>query len=79
MELRLNGKEAVVFIGVTVMNAVIACSALHRADKAKKEAEHQAFMAAAYKYDSEVNRILSKRLLEENQKLKAKLEKEEES
>ena len=79
MEFRFNGKEAVVFIGVTVMNAVIACSALHKADTAKKEADYQEFMAKAYKYDSEVNRILNKRLLEENKKLKAKLEKEEES
>lgn len=79
MEIKLSGKDAVVFIGVTVMNAVIACKALNKANKAEKEAEHQAFMAAAYKFDSKVMGILNKRLLEENKKLKAKLEIEEES
>lgn len=77
MEIKLNGKEAVVFIGVTIMNAVIACSALHKADKAKKDVDHYKFMAEAYKFDSKVMGIFNKRLLEENQKLKAKLENEE--
>lgn len=79
MEIKLNGKEAIVFAGLAIANAVLTCVALNKADKAKQEAKYQAFMAGAYKYESEVNRILSKRVLEENQNLKSKLKKMEES
>ena len=77
MEVRLNGKEAVIVFGVIVMNAVIAKKALHKARKAEKEAEHQKFMREMYESDNCIKDILIKRLKKENDKLKAVLEEEE--
>lgn len=71
MEFRLNGKEAAVVMGVTVMNAVIACKALNKAHKAEKEAKHQAFMRAMYESDNCIKDILIKRLKKENDELKS--------
>ena len=77
MEIRLNGKEAVIVLGATVMNAVIACKALGKAHRAEKEAEHQKFMREAYESDNCVKDILIKRLKRENEELKAYLKEEE--
>lgn len=77
MEVRLNGKEVAVVIGATVMNAVIACKALKKANKAKKEADHQRFMRAMYESDNCIKDILIKRLKKENDELKAGLKEEE--
>lgn len=71
MEFRLNGKEAAVVMGVTVMNAVIACKALNKAHMAEKEAKHQKFMRAMYESDNCVKDIMIKRLMKENEKLKS--------
>ena len=79
MEIRLTGKDAVVLVGATVMNAVIACKALKKAHEANKEADHQRFMRAAYEADNCVKDILIKRLKKENEELKSAFRKEEES
>lgn len=71
MEVNLNGKEAVVVFGATLVNAVIACVALNKADKAKKEARHYKFMNKCYEFDREMDRIMIKKLVEENKKLKS--------
>jgi predicted RNase H-like nuclease (RuvC/YqgF family) len=74
MEIKLNGKEAIIVLGATIMNAVIACKALNKADKAKKEAKHYKFMNKCYEFDRELDHIIIKRLVEENKELKSRLE-----
>lgn len=79
MEIRLTGKNAVVLVGATVMNAAIACKAVKKAYFFKREAEHQKFMREAYEADNCVKNILIKRLKKENEELKSAFRKEEES
>lgn len=79
MEIKLNGKEAVVVFGVAAMNAVIACVSLKAARNEKRRADREAFMAKAYKIDSKINRVMVDELMKENTKLKSSLKNRRES
>lgn len=76
MEIKLTGKDAVVVLGATLVNVVIAGTALKKAHIFKKEAEHQKFMREAYEADNCIKDIMIKRLKNENDELKSAFLKE---
>lgn len=77
MEFRLNIKDAAIIMGVVAFEAIVACVAIDKAEKATKKANEKSFEAAIYKFSDYVNGIHIKKLEKENAKLKAELEEKE--
>ena len=70
MEIKLSGKEALTIIGITVMEAVIACVAIKKAVKAEQKANQQEMRACIYEFSNFVNEDRVKELEEELAKVK---------
>ena len=79
MEFRLNGRDAAVVMGIVAFEAIVACVAIDKAEKATKKANEKSFEAAVYKFSDYVNGIRIKNLEKEkeNAKLKSELEEKE--
>ena len=65
MEIRLSGKNALIIAGITVMEAVVACMAL-------KKAEEKAMEASIHEFCSFVKDLRIEELEAEISKLKSK-------
>lgn len=72
MEIKLSGKDALVIMGVTVMEAAIAWTALNKAAKAEKKAAEKAFEASVHEFNDFMKGLRIKELEKENARLKSR-------
>jgi hypothetical protein len=75
MEIKLSGRNAVAIAGIVVLEAIVACVAIDKAEKATKKAHEKSFEAAVYKFSDYVKGIRIKDLEKENAKLKSERKK----
>lgn len=71
MEIKLNGLEAGIIMGVVIMEAAIALHALNKAEKATKRARDAELKAAIYDFDSFVKGLQIKDLKKDIAKLRS--------
>ncbi len=71
MEIKLSGKDTLVIMGITVMEAVMATVALNKAAKAEKKANEKALEASIHEFNDYVKGLRIKELEKENARLKS--------